>query len=208
MSSVFAAGRFGPRCEFVWCQFGTLLQYFSCHFGIKAVDFMVPKLYNIGEVIKMSVRQLRESKGLTQIQCAEYLQIPIRTYRRYESDENKINRIKYQYIIDRLNAYGLIDETHGKLTIDRIKEVCSQIFPSYSVEYCFLFGSYAKGTATETSDVDLLVSVPVNGLKFFELIELLRENLKKKVDLLDVAQLNNNPTLVQEILRDGVKIYG
>ncbi|MBQ7444891.1 MAG: nucleotidyltransferase domain-containing protein [Clostridia bacterium] len=156
----------------------------------------------------MSVRQLRESKGLTQIQCAEYLQIPIRTYRRYESDENKINRIKYQYIIDRLNAYGLIDETHGKLTIDRIKEVCSQIFPSYSVEYCFLFGSYAKGTATETSDVDLLVSVPVNGLKFFELIELLRENLKKKVDLLDVAQLNNNPTLVQEILRDGVKIYG
>lgn len=169
---------------------------------------MVPKLYNIGEVIKMSVRQLRESKGLTQIQCAEYLQIPIRTYRRYESDENKINRIKYQYIIDRLNAYGLIDEAHGKLTIDRIKEVCSQIFPSYSVEYCFLFGSYAKGTATETSDVDLLVSVPVNGLKFFELIELLRENLKKKVDLLDVAQLNNNPTLVQEILRDGVKIYG
>ena len=156
----------------------------------------------------MSVRQLRESKGLTQIQCAEYLQIPIRTYKRYESDENKINRIKYQYIIDRLNAYGLIDEAHGKLTIDRIKEICSQIFPSYSVEYCFLFGSYAKGTATETSDVDLLVSVPVNGLKFFELIELLRENLKKKVDLLDVAQLNNNPTLVQEILRDGVKIYG
>ena len=33
-------------------------------------------------------------------------------------------------------------------------------------------------------------------------------NLKKKVDLLDFAQLNNNPTLVQEILKDGIKIYG
>jgi predicted nucleotidyltransferase len=89
-----------------------------------------------------------------------------------------------------------------------IKEICSKIFPSYSVEYCYLFGSYSKGKEKETSDVDLLVSMPINGLKYFELVELLRENLKKKVDVLDVAQLNNNPTLVQEILRDGVKIYG
>ncbi|MBP5311634.1 MAG: nucleotidyltransferase domain-containing protein [Clostridia bacterium] len=156
----------------------------------------------------MSLRQLREAKGLTQRNCSEYLQIPLRTYKRYESDETKINRIKYQYIIDQLNAYGLIDEEHGKLTIEQIKELCSSVFPSYSVEYCYLFGSYAKGTATETSDVDLLVSLPINGLKYLELIELLRENLKKKVDLLDVAQLNNNPELLQEILRDGIKIYG
>ena len=50
--------------------------------------------------------------------------------------------------------------------------------------------------------------MPVNALEFYELVETLREKLKKKVDLLDVAQLNNNPKLVQEILRDGVKIYG
>lgn len=156
----------------------------------------------------MSIRQLRESKGLTQSKCAEYLQIPLRTYKRYESDESKINKIKYLYIIDRLNDYGLIDEEHGKLTIEQIKEICAAVFRSYSVEYCYLFGSYSKGRETETSDVDLLVSMPVDGLKFYELTELLRENLKKKVDVLDVAQLNNNPALVQEILRDGVKIYG
>ena len=45
-------------------------------------------------------------------------------------------------------------------------------------------------------------------MKFFELIELLRERLKKKIDLLDIAQLNNNPVLMQEILKDGIKIYG
>jgi hypothetical protein len=71
-----------------------------------------------------------------------------------------------------------------------------------------LFGSYAKGKSTEKSDVDLLISGSIKGIKFFELIENLRENLKKKVDLLDAAQLNNNPPLVQEILRDGVRIYG
>ena len=50
--------------------------------------------------------------------------------------------------------------------------------------------------------------MPVDEMKFFELAETLREKLKKKVDLLDIAQLNNNPTLVQEILKDGIKIYG
>lgn len=50
--------------------------------------------------------------------------------------------------------------------------------------------------------------MPIDGMKFYKLAEKLREKLKKKVDLLDIAQLNNNPTLVQEILKDGIKIYG
>ena len=156
----------------------------------------------------MTLKQLRKNAGMTQVQCATFLQIPLRTYKRYEAEESKIDRIKYQYIIDRLNAINMIDEEHGKLTIEQIKAICGEIFQSYAVEYCYLFGSYAKGTETETSDVDLLISMPIDGLKFYELLELLRENLKKKVDLLDVAQLNNNVALVQEILRDGVRIYG
>lgn len=156
----------------------------------------------------MTLRELRNLKGLTQIKCAEYLQIPLRTYKRYESNESKIGMIKYQYIVSRLNEYGLIDEEHGKLTIEKIKEICKEVFQSYSVEYCYLFGSYSKGTETETSDIDLLISMPVDGLKYYELLELLRENLKKKVDMLDVSQLDNNPHLVREILRDGIKIYG
>ena len=76
------------------------------------------------------------------------------------------------------------------------------------MEYCYLFGSYAKGKATEKSDVDLLVAMPVDGMKFYELIEMLREQLKKKIDLLNIEQLDNNPMLVQEILKDGIKIYG
>lgn len=156
----------------------------------------------------MKLKQLRIEKGLTQSKCADYLQIPLRTYKRYESDEGRVNQIKIQYIIERLNAYGLIDEEHGKLTIEQIKNICSEVFKSYSVEFCYLFGSYSKGKEKETSDVDLLVSVPVDGLKFYELVELLREKLKKKVDLLDIKQLNNNPALVHEILKYGVKIYG
>ena len=53
-----------------------------------------------------------------------------------------------------------------------------------------------------------MVQVIANEMKFYELVETLRENLKKKVDLLDTKQLNNNPALLNEILKDGIKIYG
>ena len=160
------------------------------------------------EVISMGLKQMRTDKGLSQVRCAAYLDIPLRTYKRYEADDSKVDPIKYQYIVNRLNAYGYIDEDHGKLTLEQIRKVCENIFQSYPVEYCYLFGSYAKGKETETSDVDLLISMPVNGLQFYELLERLREGLKKKVDLLDAAQLEHNPALTREILKDGIKIYG
>ena len=164
--------------------------------------------YSNCKMVKLTLKQLRTEKGLTQAKCAELLQVSLRTYKRYESDESKISSLKHQYLIQRLNEYGIIDEDHGLLTIEQIKNVCNSIFKDYSIEYCYLFGSYAKGKATEKSDVDLLVTMPADGMKFFKLAETLREKLKKKVDLLDIAQLNNNPTLVQEILKDGIKIYG
>lgn len=156
----------------------------------------------------MTLKQLRKEKGITQSECAKLLQVSLRTYKRYESDESKISPLKYQFLLQRLNEYGLFDEEHGILTIERIREICSEVFKDYSVAYCYLFGSYAKGKATDKSDVDLLVAVPIDGMKFFELIERLREKLKKKIDLLDISQLDNNPMLVQEILKDGIKIYG
>ena len=102
----------------------------------------------------------------------------------------------------------MIDEDHGLLTVEKIREICTPLFERYNVRYAYLFGSYAKGKATEKSDVDLLVAMPVNGMKFFGLVEMLREELKKKVDVLDIGRLNNNMELVQEILKGGIKIYG
>ena len=79
---------------------------------------------------------------------------------------------------------------------------------AYAVQYCYLFGSYAKGKATERSDVDLLVSSETTGLRFYELAEKLREKLRKKIDLLDVKQLAGNSELLNEVLKDGIRIYG
>ncbi len=156
----------------------------------------------------MKLKELRMLYKITQERCAEYLGIPLRTYKRYEKDETKIPKIKYEYIMRKLDEYEQIDEEHGVLTIEVIKEVCKRVFDEYPVEYCYLFGSYAKGKAKETSDVDLLIATEITGLKFFGLVEALRTGFRKKVDVLNQLQLKDNSDLLQEILNDGVRIYG
>ena len=54
------------------------------------------------------------------------------------------------------------------------------IFDKYDVNFCYLFGLYAKSKATPTSDVDLLISGKVKGLKYYGLVEEIRTVLHKK----------------------------
>lgn len=156
----------------------------------------------------MTLKELRKQKGLTQIECAKYLGIPLRTYQNYETDKTKSTTMKYMYMMQKLEEYGFVDETHGILSLKQITDICNEIFSDFEVDYCYLFGSYAKHKATENSDVDLLISTPISGFKFYELVETIREKLRKKVDVLNLKQLNDSPNLINEILKDGVKIYG
>ncbi|HOH58865.1 MAG TPA: helix-turn-helix domain-containing protein [Bacilli bacterium] len=156
----------------------------------------------------MKLKKLRQEKGLTQEQVAQLLGVTRRTYLKYENDQSSLSEIKYKFIYQTLEQYGVIDEERGILTIEQIKNACFDIFKDYDVEYCYLFGSYAKGNANPKSDIDLLISVNASGLQFFEIVERLREKLKKKIDLLDAKELEKNILLVEEILKDGVKIYG
>ena len=154
------------------------------------------------------LKTLRLEKHLTQEQAADILGISRRSLIRYEQNEAVLPERKMRFFCELLKEYGLIDEEHGVLTMEQIKQICADVFANFNVEYCYLFGSYAKGKAKEKSDVDLLISTSEKGMRFYEIAELLRENLKKKIDLLDLAQLTNNPTLLREVLKDGIKIYG
>ena len=156
----------------------------------------------------MTLKELRKQRKMTQMECAKYLGIPVRTYQNYETDESKANSLKYAFMMQKLEEYGFVDETHGILSVEQIKDVCKNVFSDYDIEYCYLFGSYAKGKATEKSDVDLLIATSISGMRFYDLVESVREELKKKVDVLKSEQLNGNPDLMNEILKDGVKIYG
>ena len=151
---------------------------------------------------------MRKNLGYTQDKMAQMLNISRKTYIKYEKLQNENANPKYHYYVYRTKQFALVDEEHGILSIDSIKKAVNKVMKEYDIKSCFLFGSYAKGKAKEKSDVDLLISTSEKGMRFYEIAELLRENLKKKIDLLDLAQLNNNPALVQEVLKDGIKIYG
>ena len=155
----------------------------------------------------MTLKELRQSKHLTQLQVANLLNISLRSYKQYENEKEKEGTFKYKYIYSELEKYGFIDEEHGILSFDDIKRIVNQVLSQHEVEYCYLFGSYAKGEANAKSDVDLLVATEITGMAFFGLCEYLREALHKKVDLLNLAQLNNNKQLLNDVLKDGIKIY-
>lgn len=78
-------------------------------------------------------------------------------------------------------------------TIDQIKAIITPIAEKYHLPAIYLFGSYARGTATEGSDIDLLVDTTGTDLtSLFRLGALyhdLEEALGKKLDLLTLNSL-------------------
>lgn len=159
----------------------------------------------------MTLKETRELYGLTQIKAAEIVGIPVRTFRRYEIDEDYGDVLKRQKIIDILIDKCEITEDKGLLTIEKIKEELTKLFDNQYkgiVEFCYLFGSYAKGYAKENSDVDLCVSSSLSGIRIAGLAEAIRAVLHKKIDLIRFDTLNSNFELSKEIMKSGIKIYG
>lgn len=91
------------------------------------------------------------------------------------------------------------------LTREQVVQILRKELPYFSAEYGVkrigLFGSYAKGTQQEDSDVDLLVEFekPV-GLKFIEFGEDIEQLLGQKTDILTPAGLKD--IRVKRIARD------
>ncbi|HLA96398.1 MAG TPA: nucleotidyltransferase family protein [Pyrinomonadaceae bacterium] len=85
---------------------------------------------------------------------------------------------------------------------EKIIEICKR----NDISYCALFGSFARGEADETSDIDLLVkfSRPV-GWKFYGIAEDLQEILGRNVDLATEPMLNRY--IRANVLRDLQVIY-
>jgi len=97
--------------------------------------------------------------------------------------------------------------TRQVYSIPEIKSILMPIFIRYAVNKAILFGSYGKESATETSDVDLLVDSGLRGLEFIGLSEDVREALDKEVDIFDVAHIEPNSRIEEEINSTGVLIY-
>ena len=81
------------------------------------------------------------------------------------------------------------------------------IFTKHNVKKAILFGSYVKGVANSTSDIDLLLDSRLRGLRFVGLVEGIRVALDKEVDVFDVSHIIPHSLISSEIQTSGVTIY-
>ncbi len=95
----------------------------------------------------------------------------------------------------------------NQISVDDISAMLSPIFAQYRVRRAVLFGSFAKGTATDASDLDLLVDSGLHGLRFLSLADAVSRAAERPVDLFDVTHIESGSRIEEEIKRTGVTIY-
>ena len=101
-------------------------------------------------------------------------------------------------------------------TIVQIKDRIEPIARRYGLSAVYLFGSYAKGFATENSDVDILVDKTGSSLAgMFAMGGLyndLYEAIGKDISLITTSALEQtqerSPWLVENLNKEKIKIYG
>lgn len=98
----------------------------------------------------------------------------------------------------------------------RLRTIGKKLKKEYRAERVILFGSYARGDATEDSDVDLLVVAPTKE-RFFERMATVRRLIRNLRDGLPVAPIvltageleerkRAGDPFVQDILATGVPL--
>lgn len=94
-------------------------------------------------------------------------------------------------------------------SINDIKRMLKEVLSNTEVEKAILFGSYAKNTPTQNSDIDILIDSngKIKGLKFFAIIDIIREKFDKEVDILEKSEINKGSRIENEIEKTGVIVY-
>ena len=95
------------------------------------------------------------------------------------------------------------------LSIEFIKEQLAPVFAKHGATKAVLFGSYAKGTATEKSDVDLIVDTELRGFALMELYCDIQDALSGiALDMFARYELIPGGRADLEVQKWGITIYG
>lgn len=94
-------------------------------------------------------------------------------------------------------------------TLEDIKKMLREVLMHTDVEKAILFGSYAKNRPTEQSDIDILLDSngKIRGLKYFAIIDMIRQKFDKDVDIIEKTEIDKNSKIEKEIERTGIVIY-
>ena len=84
------------------------------------------------------------------------------------------------------------------------REHYQEFHHKYHVEKIGIFGSYARGEATQESNIDIFVQMRPKLLDMIAIKQLIKEDLHQKVDIVRLRDDRMNPYLKKRILRDGI----
>lgn len=92
--------------------------------------------------------------------------------------------------------------------VNEIQERLSPVFAAEPIYRAILFGSYAKGVATENSDIDIVIDSrgELHGLRFYSVLDGVVEALNKSVDLIELSEIKPDAHIWEDI-RQGVVLY-
>ena len=94
-------------------------------------------------------------------------------------------------------------------TINDIKKLLKEVLNATDVQKAILFGSYAKQNQTDTSDIDIVIDSngKIKGLKFYAIIDMIKEKFDKDVDIIDTSEIDEGSLIESEIEKTGVVVY-
>lgn len=93
--------------------------------------------------------------------------------------------------------------------VNALKDKLHPIFDSAPIHRAILFGSYAKGQATASSDLDIVLDSQgeLRGMMFYSVLEDIVSVLNKKVDLFEISEIRRDTPIMHEIMSQGVVLY-
>lgn len=89
-----------------------------------------------------------------------------------------------------------------------LNSMVSPLLKKYRASYALLFGSYARGEATEKSDIDLII-VGDGGFKPFDVFaiaEELHERSGKPVDVYEMKEIRPDSPFYRSVMAESVKL--
>jgi hypothetical protein len=95
------------------------------------------------------------------------------------------------------------------LTQDEIIAMITPVVQPHPVKRVVVFGSYARGTATAESDLDIMIDSEnmLDGFDYFGIVGTLVKKSPISIDILEASEIDRNSVFYNNIQRDGVIVY-
>jgi len=95
------------------------------------------------------------------------------------------------------------------MTIDEIKKIITPLVKHYPIKRIILFGSHARGDASEHSDVDLIIDSEsrLNAFDYFGIIGMIVKKMPVKVDVFELDEIKQPSLMYDNINNEGLIIY-